>query len=207
MGATVTATVMATFIVALPAAPAYAHESIQSTSPAEETVVETAPERIVLEYTDEVLPMGAIIIVDDTDGADWVVGDAVVDQNTVTAELEPGMPDGVYNVRWRAISADGHPISDIYQFGVGTSTQLPSSAAPSATTQSDASEAPVAAEADTNANQTVAASWVRGLLIAATGAVVALGLVMLGITLGRRRSTPKSGAPSTDNTTTSSKDD
>lgn len=185
-GAVLTAIAAAAFIAVAPAAPAIAHESIQSTSPAEGAVVDVSPKEVVLEFTDEVLPLGAIIIVDDADGTDWVDGDVVVDANTVTAALEDGMPDGVYSVRWRAISGDGHPISDIFQIGIGADTVIPTTA-PSAPASADPSSAAGDEEKPAPSTDTGSETWLRVGLVAAFGAALALGLVIVGITLGRRR--------------------
>lgn len=206
VGGAVLAAIAAAFIAVAPAAPAFAHESIQSTSPAEGSVVDVAPKEVVLEFTDEVLPLGALIIVDDDEGNDWVAADVVVDANTVTAALEDGMPDGVYNVRWRAISGDGHPISDIFQVGIGADTVIPTTA-PSTSASSEPSTA-AGGESPAQPTEGGSETWLRVGLVAAFGAALALGLVILGITLGQRRPrSDNSDTPATSDSSHTSKDD
>ena len=130
-------------LVLAPATAASAHDELVSSSPAAGEQLSTAPESITLAFSAEVLTMGAAIMVVDADGTDWVASEPVVDYGEVTATLESGMPDAGYEVRWRVVSSDGHPISGVIPFTVGDAEPLVAeSAAPA---QSQAAE-PGAAE-------------------------------------------------------------
>ena len=48
------------------------------------------------------------------------------DQRSVQVKLKPGLGNGSYTVMWRIVSADGHPASGTFSFGVG----VPAGAAP-----------------------------------------------------------------------------
>lgn len=199
--------VIAACIAVFSAAPAYAHDSIQGTSPKEGAVVKTAPTEVVLEFSDDVLPIGAIIIVDDSSGTDQVAGGITVDGNTVTAPIGGELPDGVYDVRWRAVSSDGHLISDVFQFGVGATTTLPQvEDAAEATNGTEAEAEPAQPESSAPAQGVTVDDGVRTAFIAAMGAVAALGLVALGISLGRRRSPSDSTTSFSSTTKNDSKD-
>lgn len=98
---------------------ASAHDSLISSSPEEQQRLETAPTEVSLRFTAEVLPIGAAVIVSDAADRDWVSGEVVLVGDTVTAPLAAGMPDAGYELRWRVVSSDGHPISGLIPFTVG----------------------------------------------------------------------------------------
>ena len=50
----------------------------------------------------------------------------LADRDTVRVDLPAGLPAGSYGVRWRVVSADGHPLAGTFSFGVG----VPAAAAP-----------------------------------------------------------------------------
>ncbi len=69
---------------------------------------------------------GAVVLVVDASGKDWVSGDATVAGRPVTAALEPGMPTAGYQVRWQVVSEDGHPIAGVIPFTIGDAEPLQS---------------------------------------------------------------------------------
>ena len=98
---------------------ASAHDSLISSSPEEGQRLEAAPAEDSLRFTADVLPIGAAVIVSDAADRDWVSGEVVLVGDTVTAPLEACMPDAGYELRWRVVSSDGHPISGLIPFTVG----------------------------------------------------------------------------------------
>lgn len=107
---------------------AQAHDALVASSPAPDSRLDEAPSTVSLTFSAEVLEVGAAIVVDDGTGHDWVADPVVVNGDVVTATLAPDMPDGAYQVRWRVVSADGHPISDAFGFFVGEERVLSPSA-------------------------------------------------------------------------------
>ncbi|GAA2220177.1 hypothetical protein GCM10010413_09000 [Promicromonospora sukumoe] len=112
---------LAVAVVALfaTAAPASAHDKLVSSDPASDETLQEAPETVSLRYSADVLDMGAAVVVTDGDGTDWVSDAPLIDGAVVTAALDPGLPDGGYEIRWRVVSSDGHPITGIVPFAVG----------------------------------------------------------------------------------------
>jgi copper transport protein len=81
--------------------------------------LEESPSEVVLEFTESVSsPPGGMRVLNQ-DGARVDTGAVDVDGSTITAPLEPGLPDGTYVVAWRAISADSHPVHGAFTFVVG----------------------------------------------------------------------------------------
>ncbi len=113
-------------VVAGPVSPAQAHEQIAGSTPAVGERLESAPAEIVLDFSGEVLTVGALVLVVDASGRDWAGGQPVYDGAAVRLPVEPGMPDAGYEVRWRVVSGDGHPISGLIPFTVGAGEEYTS---------------------------------------------------------------------------------
>ncbi|KXZ61789.1 Copper resistance protein C precursor [Microbacterium laevaniformans] len=128
------------------AAPAAAHDEIVSSSPEAGSTIPVVPEEISLTFSGEILTDFSAVIIEvvAANGQNLASGDPIIDGTTVTQAVQPGQA-GVFTVRWRVVSSDGHPISNEYQYtveavAVPTSTPTPEATeeqtpAPSATTQ------------------------------------------------------------------------
>lgn len=139
---------LALFLVVSPTAPTSAHDQILSTTPADGQQLAVAPTEVILRATEDVLSVGAIVLVVDSRGSDWAVGSVRLEGTEAVQALKDGLPDGAYQVRWRVVAVDGHPVSGAFAFSVGalaptvstapSMTATPDTAAPSATaTNSD----------------------------------------------------------------------
>ncbi|MFO7689534.1 MAG: copper resistance protein CopC [Cryobacterium sp.] len=181
-----------------PAMPAAAHDQVISTMPAEAEHLDGAPTEVSMTFTSEILDIGAIMLVVGADGDDWADGPPSLDGVLAVQTLKEGVPDGAYQVRWRVVSADGHPISGTVDFTVGTVTDTAGEAA--------AGSPPPAVSAETSTTgagtpATTASDFplpVTGLIGAAAGI---FGYLL--VQLWRRRSTPPA-APTTTTTPASS---
>ncbi|MFJ1865064.1 copper resistance CopC/CopD family protein [Streptomyces sp. NPDC088097] len=104
------------------AGPAPAHAGLSGSDPADGAVLDTAPERITLTFTESVsFPDGALRVLSPSnervdprppqhaDGRD----------DTARVALRGNLARGTYTVAWRVVSADGHPISGAFTFSVG----------------------------------------------------------------------------------------
>lgn len=101
------------------ALPAHAHDQVVASSPADGESLDVAPTEVTIEFTDELLAQGYLINVTNAEGADVTDGDATLNGRVVNRALQPNLPNGQYAVVWRVVSADGHPITDTYQFAIG----------------------------------------------------------------------------------------
>ncbi|TFC10375.1 copper resistance protein CopC [Cryobacterium algoritolerans] len=109
-------------------------------------VSSTVPTEVSPVFTEDVLSLGAIVVVADSTGKDWADGTVLLDGTEATQTLKKGMPDGDYQVRWRVVSVDGHPVSWSLTFAVGTRASAAyarptSTAAPTPTSVADAAVA------------------------------------------------------------------
>lgn len=136
-GATLLAALLLSGGASLTAAPAaFAHDQLVSSSPAPEKNLATPPGAITLKFSSPLLTLGHEVRVVDDSGTNLVTGAATLTRETLTQPL-PELPDGGYQVSWRVVSADGHPISGGYRFSVGT----PAAAVPTATSSAPAAGA------------------------------------------------------------------
>jgi copper resistance protein C len=104
-------------LIALPAMPAWAHNYLVATTPAEGAVVTEQPGTISLETNDELLDVGdgSAIRVQGPDERYYGDGCTEVVGATAEARAELGTP-GEYTVTWQVVSTDGHPISGTWTF-------------------------------------------------------------------------------------------
>lgn len=171
------AAAVAAALVLTTALPASAHDELLSSSPSPGESLANAPEVVTLTFSGELLVTGAAVIVVDADGRDWVVGEPEILGTTVTATLDDGMPEAGFEIRWRVVSSDGHPISGLVPFTIGAGEPL--------VREATESTADTATPQDQSAQENQSA--LRVVLIGIGGAAVAVGLLTLITFLRRRR--------------------
>ncbi|MFC5930590.1 copper resistance CopC family protein [Cryobacterium melibiosiphilum] len=185
------------------AAPASAHDQVTSTVPAEGEHLDTAPTEVSMTFTSDILEIGAIMLVVDTHGEDWADGQPHLDGDSAVQALTDGVPDGAYQVRWRVVSADGHPISGTVDFTVGIAT-TPTDAAGTEPTSPAAAIGGVTTGPGTDpvtdqaAAQTIVNDfplWLTSLI----GASVGLGIYLLTVFRRRPRTTSPTRNPTIGN--------
>jgi copper transport protein len=119
---------VAALLALLPAA-AFAHATLEQTSPERGAVARTAPRQVVLRFDESVEGnFGAVRVFDGN-------GDRVDDGHTIhpggtgaqlAVGLRSGLRDGTYTTTYRVISADSHPVSGGFVFSIGRAGVAPS---------------------------------------------------------------------------------
>lgn len=107
------------FAALLLAGAAQAHAVLQSTSPEDDSLLETAPNSATLRFNEAVKPLSIRLVA--PDGAETDLTDRV----TGAAELAIPLPDlarGTHVLSWRVASDDGHPVFGALLFSVGEVT-------------------------------------------------------------------------------------
>jgi len=132
-----------------------AHDALIASSPADGAQVATSPVAVILTFNGPVGTEFSQVTVTGPDGASWEAGAPLVDGAVVTAPLTGQGPAGTYQVAWRVVSADGHPIADVFAYVVTTGPTT--SAAPS-TASAPAAASTMPAATATPREQTVVAS-------------------------------------------------
>ena len=145
-------TVMLAGAVALGVAPAGAHSQLLSTSPVDGAVLTEPPSSVVLTFNEALIPDVDSISINDAMGN--VVASRSVEPvgATLSVPWPDGLPAGAYQVAYRVVSGDGHPVTGAITFTItgaggpasGVASQPESSAGPVDTAEpvvaSDAAE-------------------------------------------------------------------
>ncbi len=100
---------------------AHAHVSLVSTSPQYDSTVDNLPKFLVIEFNEPLIVLGEknpnSVEVIAPSGISASVGDANVDGAAITIALNQEIVEpGVYTVRYRVVSSDGHGVSGSYHF-------------------------------------------------------------------------------------------
>ncbi|MFD8702158.1 FixH family protein [Kitasatospora sp. NPDC059648] len=104
------------------AGPASAHATLDSTDPAQNSVVATAPQAVTLTFSETVSLSSDSVRVLDPAGKPVDTGNpAHADGRGDTARvgLNSGLANGTYTVAWRAVSEDSHPVGGAFTFSIG----------------------------------------------------------------------------------------
>lgn len=111
--------------LALPAQ-AFAHATLEQTSPQFEQRLPSSPRAITLSFDQYVQVLPRSVELYSTRGA-VRVSDIRRDGTELTASV-PELPRGGYTVRWHAMSGDNHVISGVFTFGVRARAPAPTEA-------------------------------------------------------------------------------
>ncbi|MFJ4974971.1 copper resistance CopC/CopD family protein [Streptomyces coeruleorubidus] len=102
------------------AGPASAHAAVTGSDPAQGAVVDKAPARISLTFSEQVAMSGDSLRVLDPEGKRVDTGGpSNVSGTTYAVRLHSGLPDGTYTVAYQLVSADSHPVAGAYTFSIG----------------------------------------------------------------------------------------
>ena len=165
--------------------PAQAHTSLISSDPTDGARLESVPEQVVLTFSESLRqPSEAGVIVD----GKAISAEVEVDGPRVVVTPQADAPDGTYEVNYRVVSADGHPITGTLEFTIasaaGIATEAPADEpTPTEVPSEEISPAPTDATDDVKDD----AVWSSPLLL---GAIVVVAVLAIGTaTVLRRRST------------------
>ena len=188
-GAALLAALLLCIGASLPAAPAaFAHDQLISSTPAPEERLNKTPANIALTFRSPMLAIGHEVRVVDDKAKNWVSDAAVLSRETLTQPL-PELPDGGYQVSWRVVSADGHPISGGYRFHVGDPASAAPTDGPADGVETNTAEPREAAA--TSAGDGAVPGW-----LPAAGIATAAGLGIFLATAGLRRIKRETQSPS-----------
>ena len=104
--------------IAFGATAALAHAHLDHTSPPVDGTVATAPNEVVLSYTQNLEPAFSSVTVTDGSGARVDQGKAQVSGSTMSVGLKAIGP-GTYHVHWQVLSVDTHKTEGNFSFHVG----------------------------------------------------------------------------------------
>ena len=106
-------------LFAFPAGAAQAHAALIRTSPAQGSIVTSAPSEIVITFSEVVQPVPTRITVIAPDGKRIDSGNPRVQGDDMHIPVRTNVPGGTYLVSYRVISADSHPVGGGFTYSVG----------------------------------------------------------------------------------------
>ncbi len=156
---------------------AAAHTALAGSDPVDGATEGAAPTVVTLTFTEDINPTFANVVVNSSDGRNWVAGTPVVAGPEIRASVSPNLPEGGdYTIGYRVVSEDGHPVSGSVSFTVAGTPAPAEPESPSPGSQTT-SASPTATAPPTSSGPlgsdtkgTVITAAVIGLLL---GAVIA----------------------------------
>lgn len=126
------------------AVPAHAHADLLLSTPDDGAVLTAAPTEVVLTFSEELLPDTVVVSVGDETGMVVRVLSLEVVDSDVIVTWPPGMTGSEYDVNYRVVSQDGHPVEGTVSFTVESDSPTADASATSApSTSPPASDAAV----------------------------------------------------------------
>ena len=154
------------------AEPASAHAHLVKSLPSAGAVLAAGPSEVVLTFDQPIqaFPGANGIVVTGPESSHWACGRARINGNTLTASMSEVGPPGGYQIDYRVLGADGHPITGSVPINIRRSA----STASTASTVSTASAATAMTAFDVDRPRGLAAmpTWVWIALLAAIAACV-----------------------------------
>ncbi len=168
------------------ALPASAHAELEGTDPADGAVLATVPDEVTLTFGEDLIDQGNAVTATQVGAAQRLaLPDPVVDGETVTVAWPADADSGEFEVAYRVVSADGHPITGAFTFTIANATPSASpsgdasaSAAASASASATTSAVPVG-ESAAAASASPAAAEPAGPGARLLSWIIGFGLVVL----------------------------
>lgn len=175
------------------ATPAQAHDELVSSYPEADSTITGSPAEITLSFSGELIAgmQSAAVEVIAPDGQNIATDAPSEDGTSITQHLAPNPPAGLFTVRWKVVSSDGHPISGEYTYTVAPTDAVPSSpaATPSTAPQTPAPTATATeAPADNGYGGETSGGGDTFAILAVVGGVIILGgALVIVLMVGRER--------------------
>lgn len=175
---------------------AQAHSELVSSSPEDGQVLDAPPTEVTFTFNEDLLPDFVNFVATNADGDVTELVVSGLNGPTVVLAWPPQAPGGEWQIDYRVVSADGHPVDGSITFSYVAESPSPTptpstpSPSPSATTSSATPEpAPTSAEPSPSAVPASESSGPStGWIIAIVGVGALIGIVVVGLVARRRAS-------------------
>jgi len=112
-------------ILGIGAGSAQAHSSLISSTPANGAVLDVEPTSVTFTFEEELLPDLATVSINDAKGVNISSQKIVPADHALNFPWPADLPAGSYEVGYRVVSADGHPITGAISFSFGSPPTMP----------------------------------------------------------------------------------
>jgi methionine-rich copper-binding protein CopC len=163
-------------LISLSATASQAHSQLVKSSPANGIVLATAPSQVVFTFDENLLPDLDTISINNEQGVNVTSKQVEPVANTLTMPWPVGTPAGTYQVAYRIVSGDGHPVTGAITFTIGSAGDASAQPTPLNTEESNSQ-----AETDTPIAMIVS-------IAALVAAVLSIGLIVVLVKRGNSKS-------------------
>jgi copper transport protein len=119
--------VLFAFLALIAPAGAAAHATLISTSPANGSVLDQAPQSVRVQFDDTVRVAPGSAAVSNANNSSVLGGAPHTTGHVLILPLRSGLANGSYSVRWSIVSDDGHREQGVLAFAVGSGSAAPQS--------------------------------------------------------------------------------
>lgn len=119
--------VISLFTLLLYPAMAFGHATVISSNPSPNEAMDTLPEKISIQFSENIQPAFHSLEVFSQDGQKVPVQKSAISEQSekiLEAKWKGTVDEGVYYIKWRVVSSDGHPIEGTIPFQFGDSASL-----------------------------------------------------------------------------------
>ena len=126
-------------LIATSALPANAHTSLELSNPSDGQSIEFMPTQLSASFDEDLIEIQGEVVntleLESADGTKYVLSAATITGPTVSANAGNGeYPAGEYLLKYRVVSADGHPVTGEIRFSTQSLTTIGSAPAEPVTT-------------------------------------------------------------------------
>ncbi|MBT2647079.1 copper resistance protein CopC [Bacillus sp. ISL-34] len=119
--------IVSLFSLLLYPAMAFGHATIISSNPSPNEAMDTLPEKISIQFSENIQPAFHSLEVFSQDGDKIQIQDSTISKQSgkiLEAKWKGTIDEGIYYIKWRVVSSDGHPIEGTIPFQFGDSAGL-----------------------------------------------------------------------------------
>ncbi|WP_350301037.1 copper resistance protein CopC [Peribacillus frigoritolerans] len=119
--------VVSLFVLLLNPAMAFGHATIISSNPSPNEAMDALPEKISIQFSENIQPAFHSLEVFSQDGDKIQIQDSAISEQSekvLEAKWQDTIDEGIYYIKWRVVSSDGHPIEGTIPFQFGDSAGL-----------------------------------------------------------------------------------
>jgi hypothetical protein len=123
--------------------PAHAHTSLELSTPSNNQSIEFMPTELSATFDEDLIEIEGEVVntleLQSADGANYLLSAATIAGPVVSAKVGDGdYPAGNYLLKFRVVSADGHPVTGEISFSTQSATEIGSTPAEPVTTREEA---------------------------------------------------------------------
>ncbi|MFS0761883.1 copper resistance CopC/CopD family protein [Peribacillus phoenicis] len=119
--------IVSLFVLLLNPAMAFGHATIISSNPSPNEAMDALPEKISIQFSENIQPAFHSLEVFSQDGDKIQIQDSAISEQSekvLEAKWKDTIDEGIYYIKWRVVSSDGHPIEGTIPFQFGDSAGL-----------------------------------------------------------------------------------